>query len=685
MYKIKSKIVDGKEKFGIIDENLTELSEFKYKDISPIDGEENVFTLTSFNGRKSFFKEGCVINTKYTEITPVPSEICGYSGMFIGRNSKSVELFSIHKKYMKEELGITLFDSKRIFGENSEVIIDDIKLEEEGVCLYSNVTGEPLKGYFGHKILGHLKPEYVDISSYSYTTEKPYIPKFDKERHYTTQYEKDWESRYAIVTKRVKGKLKKGIIIRKKGEYNDKWEELVPCIYDDIIPKDNGDFITINYKRHKPLKGLIHMTTFYDMYSKGACLYGCASLQKEFELEPEFDEIEVLTKVNAEYKSESDRIYYIVKKNGKYGLYRSRTMKARGTCDTFDNRHPLRPSLEKMLDCEFDSIESMISKLNLKNYNRKDLIESFKATKGEKSLLIFDLKDDKDNFAKTECDYTDINIHYDNYYANYILTDENNLKQFAYYKAIPETVKMSQTTKYLIDLTSKYKKAYVENTKGNCHLLVGEYEDGKIDVFDKYMKQRCNRVDSFKKESNFFISKKRIEEDEISINSLSVYNNSCEFLHEFKGNDITYTYSEKTYSVYVNVDGKVSIVDLSQQKVLDGEFTYLEIIDDFMIFEQESGCGLNRLTSSGLVNILKPIYESIEILLTINRAIVALKDEDGKIKYGVKETNKGNNCIDVIYDSVTCDDEKFICTLNDQTFYFDLDGFAISSPAILKK
>lgn len=129
MYKIKSKIIDGKEKFGIIDDNLTELTEFKYKDISPVEGRQNEFILTSFNGRKSFFEEGCVINTKYTEITPVPSEICGYSGMFIGRNSKSVELFSVHKKYMKEELELHVSDSERIFDSKSKVKIDDIRLK----------------------------------------------------------------------------------------------------------------------------------------------------------------------------------------------------------------------------------------------------------------------------------------------------------------------------------------------------------------------------------------------------------------------------------------------------------------------------------------------------------------------------------------------------------------------------
>ncbi|MCH5167742.1 MAG: hypothetical protein J1F35_07660 [Erysipelotrichales bacterium] len=687
MYKIKSKIIDGKEKFGIIDDNLTVLAEFKYKDISPIEGSQNEFILTSFNGRKSFFEEGCVINTKYTEITPIPSEICGYSGMFIGRNSKSVDLFSIHKKYMKEELELYIFDSKKIFGSNSKVKIDDIRLESDGVCIYSNTEEGKLKGYFGHKILGHLEPKYVDVKSYSYETVKPYIPKFNEDEYYTTWAEKDWESRYAIVTKMVRGKLKKGIIIRTKGEYRDKWEELIPCKYDDIIPQDNGDFITINKKNKKTQKGIIHMTTYYDMYTKGSNIYGEARLQKEFELEPQFDEIKRLAENNAEFKTESDYIYYIVKKNGKFGLYKARTMKARGNFDTCDNHRPYGPLIEKMLDCEYDSIESVVSKLRLKNYERRYFTESFEATKGEKSLLIFDKKDINDDYVKTECDYKDVYIHDDNHYhANYILTDEAGYKQFATYEAIPETVKSWQPTKYQLKLTPKYKKAYINSTNSNTYLLIGEYEDDKVDVFTHYeMKQKCNRVDSFKKEEYFCISKKTIEEDgEPPINSLSVYNKSCEFIHEFKGNDITYSYSDKTYSVYVNVDGRVYIVDLSREKVVDGEFTYIDIIDEFMMYEQESGCGLNRLTKDGLVKILEPIYASVEILLTINRAIVSIKDENGNIKYGVKETNKGNNCIDVIYDSVTFDNEKFVCTLGTQTLYFDLDGFAIAAPAVLK-
>lgn len=682
MYKIKSKVIDGKTKYGIIDEDLTELAEFKYKSIVPIEGNPNVLIMKGFNNRISLFKNNKVIGTKYTELTYVPVGVCGYHNMYIGKNSSGSKLVTIQEKYMGEGLEIREWTAEKIYGEKSKVQIDDIRLESDGVCIYTNTPDGPLKGYFGHKHLGNLEPKYVDIKSYSYTTIKPYIPKFNEDEYYTTGFEKDWESRYAIVTKRVRGKLKKGIIIRKKGEYRDKWEELIPCKYDDIIPQDNGDFITINHKNRKPVKGLIHMTTYYDMYTKGACIYGCAYLQKEFELEPEFDEIKRLTEIEAEYKGDSDYVFYIVKKNGKYGLYKAITMKARGDFDRCDNQHPSLPFFEKMLDCEYDSIESMVSKLNLKNYQRRHFIETFKATNGEKSLLVFERKDANDEFVKTECDYEDILIHHDdNYHASYTLIDENGLKQFANQEAIPETLNTWQVTKYRLKLTPKYKKAYVTSTKSShSQLLVGEYEDGKTDVFDQYMHQKCDRVDLFTKEDNFCISKKKVEESETPLESLSVYGRSCELIHEFEGSQITYSYSEKTYSVYVNVDGIVYIVDLSRGKVLDGVYTYLDVIDDFMIYEQESGRGLNRITKDGVVNILKPIYVSIELLLAVNRAIVGMKDENGNIKYGVKETNKGNNCVDAIYDDVILDDDKFVCTLGNETYYFDLDGFGISSP-----
>ena len=114
-------------------------------------------------------------------------------------------------------------------------------------------------------------------------------------------------------------------------------------------------------------------------------------------------------------------------------------------------------------------------------------------------------------------------------------------------------------------------------------------------------------------------------------------------------------------------------------------FDYIDIQEDFMIYEQPSGCGLNRFTKDGIINILKPIYASIEILFSINRIIVGKKDKDGQIKYGVVESNKGNNCIVIIYDSVTYDqdNDRFCCTLGDETFYFDLDGFPIENQVSL--
>ena len=685
MYKIKSKIVDGKIVYGIIDENLTVLVEFKYKEISPVEGIPNVFLLKSENNKISVFMDNMIIGTKYKELIFIPCEICGYNNMFIGKTSRKAELFSIHKKYNEDKLEVHVFKPTDIFGKDSDVKIDDIKIEEDGVCLYSKTEEGLLKGYFGHKILGNLKPEYVDVKSYSYSSPKPYIPKFNKECYYTTQFEKDWSSRYAIVTKRVNGELKKGIIIRKKSEYGDKWEELIPPKYDDIIPNDNGDFTTINYKNGKPQNGLIHMTTYYDMYSKGACIYGCASLQKEFEIESEFDEILRLIKVKAQYVGENDYIYYIVKKNDKYGLYKSRTRDARGDYDHCNNynQHPDGPLLEKMLDCEYDSITPMLSKLGLKNYERKHFVESFKATKGENSLLVFDQKDANFEYVKTECEYKDIKIYRDDYYTCYIGEDREGFKQFVSFESIPKT-NAYQISKYQLKLSPKYKKAYMTKTRSS-HLLIGEYEDGKVDVLNRKLDQICSHTDSFKIEDYFCISKKKIENEGTVVKYLSVYNKSCELIHEFKGSEINYSYSEKTNSIYVSIDGRVYIVDLNRSTVIDGVFNYIEIFEDFMIYEQASGCGLNRLTNDGVVSILEPIYESVQILNDINRIIVEKKDKDGKIKYGVVESNKGNNCIDIIYDSVTFDrdNNRFCCTLGDKTLYFDIDGFAIENQVSL--
>lgn len=419
MYKIKSKMVNGILKYGLIDENLNEVAEFKYKEITPIEGMKDAFYLKNEDNTLSVFMYGLTIKTKYRELTFVPSEICGYCNRFIARTSRKAELISINEDYNEKKLKINVITPKYMFDDKFDTKIDDIRLESEGITLYTKTEEGMLKGYYGHKILGNLRPEYVDVKSYSYVSSKPYIPKFNKDECYTTQFEKDWESRYAIVTKRVRGKLKKGIIIRKKTEHGDKWVELIPPKYDDIIPQENGDFITINYKNGKPKKGLIHMTTYFDMYSKGACIYGCASLQKEFEIENDFDEVYRLTEIPAEYKNENDYIYYIVSKKGKLGLYKGRTMEARGNYDYCDNEHPDHPLLEKMLDCEYDSIESMIEKLNLKNYQRKYYIETFKATKGDVSSLVFDKKSENDEFVKTDCEFKKIHIgcdHHDHAY-----------------------------------------------------------------------------------------------------------------------------------------------------------------------------------------------------------------------------------------------------------------------------
>lgn len=197
------------------------------------------------------------------------------------------------------------------------------------------------------------------------------------------------------------------------------------------------------------------------------------------------------------------------------------------------------------------------------------------------------------------------------------------------------------------------------------------------------MKQKCSRVDKFKREDHYCISESEVEQKEDVVKHLTVFNRCCELIHEFEGSQIKYSYSEKTNSLYINVDGKIYIVDLDNSKVISEQYSYIELLEDFMIYEQESGCGLNKLTKDGIVNILKPIYFSIEILFDINRVIVSQKDEEGKIKYGVFESNQGNRCLDVIYDSVSYENGRFTCTLGDETFYFDVDGYEVEKPVAL--
>ncbi len=251
-YKIKKKRIMGKGEYGLISDNLTPVSEFKYLSITK-DG--LYYFMQHVDGKLDVFVGSQIIETDYTSLEFVPF---GSKTLCVGRNEKRIDIVEFRKD--SNEVSCVVLNES-IFGSTK---IDDIKICSEFVELYQNTNDGVLKGFLYHPLFGNMKPKYCDIEGYRYEAGRPFYPNGFCRSPENSEWSQ--ECVYAIVTALVDGKKKKGIITRvRKYSWIDSfkyvWEEVEPCVHDDIIREDDLKFKLVDYIAGKRKVSLLKACT----------------------------------------------------------------------------------------------------------------------------------------------------------------------------------------------------------------------------------------------------------------------------------------------------------------------------------------------------------------------------------------------------------------------------------------
>ena len=288
-YKIKSKLINGEIKFGIINDKLEVVLPFEYANIEEKTFEQkngvgsssrSYYILSDKNNKKGIFLND-VIEPTYDYIDYIPEFDNEYWSKFIvGKLNEDKMEYGI----LERQGGSGTYKLIYPFGK-----ADEIKIEDGKVRLYKNKSNRVLKGVFNDSQLGTFDPKYTQLNlGISWPQSKPIMPDpkdvfVDKGVNWHFGHQ-EWPIEYIMYGKIKNRKEVRGVLV-KNGENDDSkiWNELVPCEYSDYHIDTSENLIELSQVKNKrTLKGLMGFSTYWDIYTKGANVYGNCTYKPEF-------------------------------------------------------------------------------------------------------------------------------------------------------------------------------------------------------------------------------------------------------------------------------------------------------------------------------------------------------------------------------------------------------------------
>ncbi|MDD3048378.1 MAG: WG repeat-containing protein [Bacilli bacterium] len=698
LFFIKKKLVDGKIKYGIIDENLKEVLPFDYNKIEEkmytyyneyyhVNESKIYYVLTDEKDKQGIFAEGKLIlepSYDYAELLPIT-------------NSSWIKFVVGNKVDSKMEYGI-LLRSPAYKGDFKYTMIypfgkaDWIKWENNKIILYKNISDKVLVGLFNDPEWGTFDPQYTHFNMLNYTPSVyPLMPDpkkmfADKNAQWFFDHLNScWDIKYAKASILKNEKELTGVLVQTKKEA---FEELIPCEYDDckIYTKDN--LITVSKTKDKKLlKGLFGYATYWNAYTRGALVSGNCTFIEEFFIPCEYDDIYVLCD-ESKYNDRRERFYILIK-NGKCGLIKVDYSVVRGSYDEYGNNRNPKATVEVMLDCEYDGIAK------LQNTN------SFVFSEGEnKGLLVYDKCGKNIKSLKTDCKYKKIKTFTSGQcYTLYEMTDFDDKKSIFTTRYEQECYEFINTP-----FADKYDiyGGLIKSSKTIEGLV-------KHDIYNRNLDLIASNIDTIEQESKLYKITTKPDDN----NTRIVYTSKeGRILFDEQGDNISSSYCDSLQTFFLSnndilkvINPKTNIQQHQSKNDIQGDYISFDLFEGRKLIlykraSEDSKYGVYKFTSDGwpgaiiLSPLLKAEYESVKILNN-NRSIVSkiIENNESKIKYGVVENNQANECIPLEYDLITLEKnengrEIFVANNNlngitEQTI-FDTDGFFLERNIIEK-
>ncbi len=480
------------------------------------------------NGKEGIFLDGNIIlpSDEYENIELLPC-------------SDEQNLYCKARKTIDEEqlMGILHIDpkNKKIAEAYAFGKADEIEVIDNRANLYKNIGERKLIGVFQDQDLGTLDPDYTFLDYQSIDVPKRTIKnvsysKSSRINPHSLQLVRGKKDKIGILyygkienNQELQGLLSRGqsqevellskdiketerflshaefydSTLTSKNYYAYKeteteWQDFIPCEYNKILFKDaynnEKSFQQFSF-HHKNFLNLVKEKDGKKYY--GAQVFAFAPTNEEknqwptWQIKPlltipcQYDEtIKTLT---ADYH-QSDNEYLLTKKNNKEGLIKLAFNLPKKQENS--NTYPI-VTLEKMLENSYDKISSQslyshIKAFVFEKYYEEDLIKTLNHTK---KGLIYDLKNPKGEFLKTECQYNAIDNLID--YQKYALTDQFKRQSALILKKIKDGDINNEPVYGFVETPSIYKRIsplVVSGFLKSTELLVGTKDADLKDI-----------------------------------------------------------------------------------------------------------------------------------------------------------------------------------------------------------
>lgn len=676
-YQVKCKLIKGKPKYGIIDDELNVVKSFTCDLIIEKNG---VFILKYENGPDEVFYEGKTIIKKKDDFHDVQ--------LVSGGNESYWLTFVVQKP--SDGYGIIFLNEegkektiKYPFGKANQIVVDD----SGKVLLYNKMKTKTGKGLWEDPILGTLDPIYEDFHYKG--IDLHYYPALPEPGHVFRDPEASWhfprdtygygygdyfyrKAELIFYSKKVSGKKKYGVMTKQYDEKKSGYHA-VYTFQDFIKDKDSilmdekhRCFVCKTKEKGEEYIDLIPYTYYWKLDIRGSCVCGRPVLDAPFRFKEKLED----------YSFIPDSSYLKAKVNGKWGVFKviiPRDLSAYGSNACAYVYHG--KVIDFCYDCPEDIKYCSNNQFILKDGDHKKVVEFY-----ESELIVSD-------------SYTNI----EKFHSGYQITTEDGKKKYGTFNYLKSVEQFDVSEKEYLELRQ-------------CDGIIQGFtklgDDQKIfDIMDSHSKVILSDV---------FLVSKNFQD---SLTKCLLTNGNVVFFDE-QWEKIIETKDVASYTYYFDLmlfdithsDGTHSLVPSDQMsnqqretlKPIFGTYDAVSLVGNqkrytnySVVTSMKTGdskqpyyaqeyylkfnwkcsiANLNKVFEGNIVHCL-PLPE-------INRTILTVFDSKAeKNVVGVIENKKGNISIPFEFDSITWNSStkeeigQFVGCVGDETTYFDQDGY----------
>lgn len=686
--RVKSKIINGKKVMGIINENLEEIVPFEFENIVEVGYSYKYFICKKEDETCSLYDGNgyCRISYKdgYKDLKVLKYSMEDYYWISVAAK-KNDEVGILQAGFERDNEDFKPIGTK-IKVEYKFGKCDEIReLDDNTVQLIKHTKSENYIGYWYHKNIKELvEPNFLSYDYYRIKCKNGVGLRSFKDGNGDERYdsyslsdhvEYDKLTLNVEMIKYSKLKDKKKVVGLKQKVYDSskksyhpslEFEDFIPDIYSNIsYDEEKQIFFVEQIINGQVKKGFMGVTFDWHFGGEGWWIWGYPNFKTEVNVPCEYDDIKII-----------EGNYALVKKDEKYGLIKFSFGKSNGDWDYCNRKNEANGKCREIVSCIYDSIlkvqDSFIGQIN----NEERIITDFIEDETKQTVVI------ANNYNKVKQISDKI-----------FLCDLKNGKKEAV------VIKKYNTYYHWQDNSCSISKIFpcdnVE-TIGNNHYnyLIKVTNDNIIDVYSKNAEKiEENIADiTYDSENNFYIITKNnrhikyvestgnvifstekldFEPDNLSVTYLKAIgkfrvtnNNLIRIYSGLNTNNENQTYENRLFSCFDALQTYYYTFIGYTEILKDGSITKLSHVDLTDKMKE--------------TEILKGNFQVEDIVLNGKRIIFStINSEDGQKKYGVIESQKGNNCIECNYNHIQYDSDNqvFICTSDDEQLVCDIDGF----------